>query len=403
MHSCYNTVMNIRFSPEAARREMTPVDNLFFLEYMPDADGMFVKVYLYGLMQCYHPSLSDADVGEALGLTDAQIRCAFVYWQAKGLVRIRGDEPLTVEYLLTEQPAVTTATPVKYRRFMESLGALLSPRSLDMRETKAMYDCIELYGLEEGAVLALVAYCMELRGKRVSTNYILTVAQEWSEQGVKTQEAAEQYVADYRMQKHGAAEVLRRWNKRRPPTVDEMAMYDRWTNELGFDAETVLAVCARMTDVASPTFAILDDRLSELKDRKVTDVAQMALADEKNALDREFARLVYARLGKIGAPDKTTVAQLRMFREEKNISREAILLAADECAGAERPLGLLKKLLSDWAGEHIETEEQAKAALNKPKTAPVKKKKKNPALLYEQKPISEEDFNNLIVNLSEDL
>ncbi len=41
---CYNTGMNIRFSPEAARREMTPVDNLFFLEYMPEADGTFVKV-----------------------------------------------------------------------------------------------------------------------------------------------------------------------------------------------------------------------------------------------------------------------------------------------------------------------------------------------------------------------
>ena len=117
---CYNADMNIRFSPEAARREMTPVDNLFLLEYMPEADGMFVKVYLYGLMQCYHPSLNDADISDALGLTEAQIRCAFVYWQAKGLVRIRSDEPLTVEYLLTEQPAVTTATPVKYRRFIES-------------------------------------------------------------------------------------------------------------------------------------------------------------------------------------------------------------------------------------------------------------------------------------------
>ena len=61
-------------------------------------------------------------------------------------------------------------------------------------------------------------------------------------------------------------------------------------------------------------------------------------------------------------------------------------------------------MLSDWAGEHIETAEQAEAALNKPKPAVERKrKKKNPALLYEQKPISEEDFNNLIVNLSEDL
>lgn len=395
--------MNIRFSPEAARREMTPVDNLFFLEYMPEADGMFVKVYLFGLMQCYHPSLADTDITDALGVSEAQVRCAFVYWQAKGLVRIRSDEPLTVEYLLTEQPAVTTATPVKYRRFLESVNALLSPRSLDMRETKALYDCIELYGLEEGAVLALVGYCIERKGKRVSANYILTVAQEWSERDLKTQAAAEQYVADFRVQKHGSAEVLHRWNKHRPPTVDEMALYDRWTNELGFDSETILTVAARMTDVASPTFAILNDRLSDMKERRVTDVAEMDRAEEKNAADRAFTRTVYARLGKIGAPDKTTVAQIAMFRDEKHIADEAILLAAEECAGAERPLGLLKKMLSDWANEHIETVEQAKDALNRPAPAPVKKKKKNAALLYEQTPISEADFNNLVVNLSEDL
>ncbi|MBR0508138.1 MAG: DnaD domain protein [Clostridia bacterium] len=397
--------MNIRFSPDAARRELTPVDNLFFLEYMPDADGTFVKVYLFGLMQCCHPSLADTDMENALGLTETQIRCAFVYWQAKGLVRITGDDPLSVEYLLAEQPAVTTATPKKYRRFIESVNALLSPRSLDMRGMKAMYDCIELYGLDEGAVLALVGYCIELKGKRVSTNYMLTVAQEWSEHDIKTQNAAETYVADWRTKQHGAAEVLRRWNKRRPPTVDEMDLYDRWVNELGFDAEAILAASARMTDVASPTFAILNDRLNELKAKNVTDVQEMDLAEERNAQDREFARLVFARLGKIGAPDKTTVAQLRMFRDEKGIARDAILLAADECAGAERPMGLLKKILSDWANEHIETVEQAEAALNRPKPdAPKKpKKKKNPALVYEQTRISETDFNNLVVDLSEDL
>lgn len=266
-----------------------------------------------------------------------------------------------------------------------------------------MYDCIELYGLEEGAVLSLVAYCIELKGKRVSANYILTVAQEWSEQGVRTQAAAEQYVADWRVKKHGAAEVLRRWNKRRPPTVDEMALYDRWTNELGFDAETILAAASRMTDVASPTFAILSDRLSEMKENSVTNVEAMDAAEEKQSADREFARLVYARLGKIGAPDRTTIAQLSMFREEKGVSREAILLAADECAGAERALGLLKKMLSEWADAHVKTVEDAENALRKAKPAPAGKKKKNAALLYEQTPISEDDFNQLVVDLNEDV
>ena len=394
--------MNIRFSPEAARREMTPVDNLFLLHYMPDADGMFVKVYLYGLMQCYHRSLCDADVGEALGLSDSQVRCAFVYWQAKGLVRILSDEPFSVEYLLTEQPAVTGVTPQKYRRFIESVHALLAPRTLELREMKAMYDCIELYGLEEGAVLALVAYCIEQKGKRVSTNYILSVAQTWSEQNIKTQEQAEALVADYRMQKHGATEVLRRWNKRRPPTQDEMALYDRWVREWGFDAESILAACARMTDSASPTFAILNDRLAELKEQNLVRVPDLLEAEQRDSLDREFAQLVFARLGRIGIPDKSTVRQLKMFREDKAIARDAILMAADECASAERPLGLLKKILSDWAEAGVHTVEEAEKALTRPKSA-APKKKKNAALLYEQKPISEQDFNNLIVDLNEDV
>ena len=35
--------------------DVTPVENMFLQEYMPSASGDFIKVYLYGLMQCYHP------------------------------------------------------------------------------------------------------------------------------------------------------------------------------------------------------------------------------------------------------------------------------------------------------------------------------------------------------------
>ena len=50
----------------------------------------------------------------------------------------------------------------------------------------------------------------------------------------------------------------------------------------------------------------------------------------------------------------------------------------------------------------IETVEEAEKALTRPNSA-APQKKKNKALLYEQKPISEQDFNNLIVDLNEEL
>lgn len=383
---------------------MTPVDNLFFLTYMPDADGIFVKVYLYGLMQCYHPSLQDDSIAERLGITDTQVRCAFVYWQARGLVRIVSEEPFSVEYLLAGQEALTRATSVKYRTLIQSANALFAPRTLELREMKALYDCIELYGLEEGAVLELVSYCIEQKGKRVSSNYLLAVAQTWNEAGIVRSEDAQAYLESYRIRKHGASEVLRRWNKRRKPTKDEMDLYDRWQREWGFDEEGILAACADLVRVGTPTFAILNDRLLELKKAGRTTETGITELSEQESDDREFARLVFARLGKVEIPSRTDVYQLRMYRTEKGMQKDTILRAADESAAGERPWGLMKKLLSNWANEGITTPEEAEAALRKGRKPVGTSKKRNRAVDgYQQSPITEADVRHMILDLDQDL
>ena len=43
------------FDERYAMFDITPVENQFILEYLPEAKGDYVKVYLYGLMRCYHP------------------------------------------------------------------------------------------------------------------------------------------------------------------------------------------------------------------------------------------------------------------------------------------------------------------------------------------------------------
>lgn len=396
--------MTVRFSPEAARREMTPVDNLFFLTYMPEADGMFVKVYLYGLMQCYHPSLADDSIAESLGITEAQVRCAFVYWQARGLVRIVSDEPFLVEYKLVEQEALTRGTSVKYRTLVQSANALFAPRTLELREMKALYDCIELYGLEEGAVLELVSYCIEQKGKRVSSNYLLAVAQTWNEEGIVRAEDAQEYLNAYRIKKHGASEVLRRWNKRRKPTQDEMDLYDRWRTEWGFDEEGILAACADLVRMGTPTFSGLNDRLWELRTMGTTTETEIVALSEQESDDREFARLIFARLGKVEVPSRTDVYQLRMYRTEKGMAKEALLLAADTSASGERPWGLMKKLLADWAKEGVTTLEQAEASIAQSRKKAEKPRKRNRAVDgYRQTTITEADVRHMILDLNQDL
>lgn len=384
---------------------MTPVDNLFFTVYMPEADGTFVKVYLYGLMQCYHNALCDDDIAEMLGVSEDEVRCAFVYWQAKGLVRIVSDEPFAVEYLLTEQPALTTATAVKYRAFVDALNALFSPRQLNLREMKAMYDVIELYEIEEPAALELAAYCIEQKGKRVSANYILAVAQTWNEQGIVTLAQAKAYLEAYRLKKHGATEVLLRWNKRRKPTQDEMDLYDKWTNEWGFDEEAILAACPQLVEVGTPTFAILNDRLERMREQSISTAEAIETKAQTDLDDRAFCKQVFLRLGKVEIPSRTDVAQMAMFRNDKGMEPEAILLAADACQSAERPFGALKKLLIDWSTRGVTTAEGAKAALAAaPAQTGGRRKKKDYGFDdYAQNPVRMEDLKDIIVDLNEDV
>lgn len=356
--------MNIHFSPEAQKREQTPVDNLFFSEFMPDADGECVKVYLYGLMQCRYPSMGDISISEALDLPEGTVQSAFVYWQSKGLVRILREAPLEVEYLTVEQPAVTTAVPLKYRSFIRALNELIAPRRFNMNELGHIYDCIETFHLEEKTVLELVSHCMEEKGRNVRIQYIVTVGKSWADAGIATYEQARAYIANATVRKHGATMVLRRWNKRRAPTLDEMAMYDQWVKEWGFDDEAILAVCPRLTNTGSPSFEALGDRLRELYEQhkvKAEDIKadSAAISDE-----REFARMVFARMGKVSMPTKDEVRQLGVFLDgPEGLDREVVLLAAEECADAERPFGKLKAILKDWTEKKVRTVEAAQKAL----------------------------------------
>ena len=400
--------MNIHFSPEAQKREQTPVDNLFFSEYMPDADGECVKVYLYGLMQCRFPSMGDISLSEALHLSDGAVQAAFVYWQSKGLVRILKDEPLEVEYLTVEQPAVTTAVPLKYQSFVLALNELIAPRRFNMNELGHIYDCIETFHLEEKTVLELVSHCMEEKGRNVRIQYIVTVGKSWADAGIVTYEQAREYIQNATVRRHGATAVLRRWNKRRSPTLDEMALYDSWVREWGFDDEAILAVCPRLTNTSSPSFEALGDRLRELYEQNKVKAEDIRADNDSVSDEKEFARMVFARMGKVSTPTKDEIRQLCVFLEgPEGLPREVVLLAAEECADAERPFGKLKAILKDWMEKKIRTVEEATKALQQRQTQFAqadgrrRTRGKNTLLNYAEQGVSHANLDDIALDLDE--
>lgn len=396
--------MTCRFSPDAAKREQTPVDNSFIADFLPAAGALELKAYLYGLMQCCHPGM-DGSMADALGVTQEALTGAFSYWQSQGLVRIVSEKPLTVEYLSVQESGLDTAIPTKYGSLVARLNSLTAPRQFGMRELKHVYDWIEVYGLEEGAVLELVGYCMEQKGRRVSINYMSAVAESWAEEGVRTFEAARAAIENYSLRRHGATVILRQWNKKRRPTQAEMALYDKWTTEWGFTEDAILAALPRLTVSASPNFTYLDELLDSLREKRLTGAEDIATDDAKTAQERAFAKLLFERAGKVEPATQTQRAQIDLYLSEYGMPRELLLYAADLSRGANEPFGRMKLLLNDWHGKGIRTVAEAEACQSEreKQARSAGRTYRGAKKDYAMHTISDEDFERLFLDLNQDI
>ena len=398
--------MTIRFAPDAARSAFTPIDNRFILDYLPHANAVHVQVYLYGLMQCFHPSAAEPPVSEALGLDEADVTAAFAYWQSQGLVRIHSESPLLVEYRGMDEAqaqAESSASPGQYARLVSALNSLTAPRQFDLRELRHVYDWIEVYGLDEDAVLELVSHCMAVKGRRVSVNYISAVAQSWAEQSIRTRADAIKYVERYDLKKHGASAILREWNKARKPTKAEMALYDKWTGEWGFTQEAIMRVLPQLSVVGTPNFAYLDERLEQLFTAGSVAVTEIEETDAKDAGERAFARMVFERAGKIEPATKTQRAQISLYVNDYQMPRELLLFGAEQCKGANEPFGLMKKIWNDWHAHGVDTIEKAAEYQKSREAAPsgAARARRKPG--YTQHDLTDEQLDGLLADLDKDL
>ena len=134
-----------RFSESFQIFDITPVENLFIQEFMLKAPGDFVKVYLYGLMQCYRPNSTENSLeafSHALEMDTGTIENAFHYWERQGILYFHKESngETSVEYfnikdvlynkgLDCEKPCTNTRISIRIcKRFL--IPACSAPRNI---------------------------------------------------------------------------------------------------------------------------------------------------------------------------------------------------------------------------------------------------------------------------------
>ena len=347
------------FDEQYAYYGVTPVDNQFILEYLPNATGDAVRVYLYGLMQCYHPEqgMTIAQMARELSMEEEAVLTAYRHWERKGLVRRIADHPPAFRYVSIKQLTMTGgAVPVdhEYEAFATAVYGLFgNDRRLHGAEMSRCYEWVEELGLPSEAVLYLIREMIRQHGKNVAIKTIEKRAALLAEEGVKSAEDAEAVLSRDKAVWDGSRAVIRRFGKRRNPSEDEQAMYRTWHVDWGFSEEDILAACAE-TVKGEPTFAYLGGILSRLRAQQKTTGVEAALREEKDAAAPLKALLKVMKLQNVTINEGT----LAVYADMRALYPDhIILMAGKECAKRGADFEGVMTTLKNWKRNGLESSE----------------------------------------------
>ena len=258
--------MEIQFQ-EGIKAEITCVPNAFIDEYLGEASGEYVRVYLY-LLRHLRENLKIHSIADALNLTDYDIKRAIFYWEKRGIFKegtakaveeeIRSEEaarhseevlhrkqannftklsffaeknqkhlPLTEKNSsLAEQNMSFTQRnllPIEEKKQEineeEFEGILyvaqyLLPGGVSRSHIQKFEDMVEYLGMSSELIEFLLDYCASI-GK-TSPRYIERVALDWHEKRIQTVKQAKSLIEQFDLTKKSRKQNARQENAGKP-------------------------------------------------------------------------------------------------------------------------------------------------------------------------------------------
>ena len=328
----------------SSETEVTVLSNRFIDNFMPRANGEFVKVYIYLLriVSAAPTSFSLETMADRLFCTERDISRALKYWEAEKLISLTytNDQQLTGITLLdpftdtgrlessassdqvfshesTSSPVSVSnvgassgtdtdrsgtsayrLTPDRVKELKQNeevsqllyiaeqyLGKTLTPT--EMQKILFFYDELKM---SADLIEYLVEYCVS-RGRK-SMRYIETVAMAWSKDGITTVEKARE--ASSRFSKDYYSVLKAMGINGRNPVEDEITYIDTWRKTYGFDLELIQEACSRtVLTTGQPSFQYADKILSGWKKKNVHTLEDIRLLDaehKKRQLEKSVSR-----------------------------------------------------------------------------------------------------------------
>ena len=298
-------------------QEATLLSNIFIDDYMPEANGEFVKVYIYLLRTLSNSpvSFSLEEMADRLLCTERDILRGLKYWSRQELLALDFTENRVLSNITILAPKKRSSSEEKAASETAAPEPKADPRSFSLtpdrvKELKQNEDMIQLLYIAEqylGKTLSpteiqkilffydglgfstdlieyLIEYCVSRSHK--SIRYIETVALAWAGEGISTVSDAKKANARYSREYYTILKALGITN--RSPVETEITLMDTWLKTYGFSMEIIQEACSRtVLQTGQASFQYTDKILDGWKKKQVTSLEDVRALDAEHKKRRQ--------------------------------------------------------------------------------------------------------------------
>ena len=234
-----------KFSSQFVQKSTTEIENVFLRDFLPNEKGDYIKVYLYGLYFCsYKPDATLEDFCKDLNMSENDVINCMYHFQDLGLVQIINEEPFQVKYLPVKS-VIENARKYNKDEFVNfniSAQELIKGRMIGINEYTDYYTLLKSFNMTQEALLQIIKYCVELKGNRVTSAYILAVAKDWAYAKILTEEAVINKIDEMNASSPELKNIFDCLGLKRSPTYNDYNTYNIWKKEFNFSDETIIFV-----------------------------------------------------------------------------------------------------------------------------------------------------------------
>ncbi|RKD22209.1 DnaD and phage-associated domain-containing protein [Caminicella sporogenes DSM 14501] len=287
----------------------TPIENIFINDFMPMANGTYVKVYLLGYKYANDRDenliVDNKTIAKHLNIPLEDVLGAWDFWEQKGIIKKikknNGDESdFIVEFLSLRQLYIDNNykpnTPQKSKNPISNSNKQYkcSPEDLieanKIPEIKNMFyqidqimrrqlfpneritvlDWIYNFNMDPDIIIKAFEYCIDKKNIK-SIRYVGGVIKNWYDNGIIDMNKLEEYLekTDKKFIYYDKIFKALGFNFRQPSKAEKEVM-DIWIDKWGFSLDLILKACENSKKTSNPSINYINSILQAWKKDGIT-------------------------------------------------------------------------------------------------------------------------------------